>query len=184
MAVENLSIRAIKRLKRKAVVKTMIGFIVFGFFGLVFLAGFSEEFRDVGFDSVVVGTLVSMGAIAGWGLWMAFRGLQGQSFCQRIDNYASYIEYSPELTTSMLSEATKIPKEKVVRDVRKMIRTGCLVGCVLEPGEEYVRMNAKPNPAAPFGGAYRTVQCPGCGAVNKIVNGGVGECEYCGAKLR
>ncbi len=29
----------------------------------------------------------------------------------------------------------------------------------------------------------RKVQCPGCGASNTILSGGLGECEYCGSTL-
>ena len=76
--------------------------------------------------------------------------------------------------------------ETACKDLQQMICIGYFQNCKLDLSNhkitfaktlDYISGNAVEKEPV-------IVKCPGCGAVNKIIPGSAGECEYCGTPLK
>ncbi len=123
--------------------------------------------------------------ITGWGISLI---VFGRKRMKLIDEFRRYqILLSTNSTGSIVSLANAInsPKEEVIKKLNLMIKRKFFKDvyidiaseCIL-PGTKVVskrKIEEKQN--------FITVACDNCGASNKIINGKVGECEYCGSPL-
>lgn len=136
-----------------------------------------------------------LGALFGGSLLLM--GRQRTELVQRYYQYTALLAADPSKSLVLLAGAVGRPMERVKKDVMKMIASGFFPGagidqqrmCLVFPNEvACVSARESHNAAAtPAQGkkeiTYLTVRCNGCGACNKVEEGKVGECEYCGSQI-
>ena len=115
----------------------------------------------------------------------------GIKILKRVKNYKKYFDIlSAEPTHSIAHLKSSTADPLVQNNVVELIDKGYYArgtyinsdtNCIVFPNE----VPAKPEPEPSVVVAeYMAVVCSGCGAVNKVAKGSVGECEYCGSPLK
>lgn len=97
--------------------------------------------------------------------------------------YFSLIEKQRVLSVESIASACSVTYEKAYKDIIKMIDRGFFGDAYIDNAtQKIVISNADTDINAQA--VERSVQCPSCGATNKVSSLGESKCEYCGTILQ
>lgn len=121
--------------------------------------------------------------------WLIVVGIRIKRRIKRFKRYISIITVENQISIENIAAITLQSVDFVARDLQKMIDKKFFVNAHIDrrtneiilqkrTGEAWVTPVVNNKPAEMI-----TVSCSGCGAVNSIQKGTVGECEFCGSPL-
>ena len=178
----------IKRLKLKAALQIIFGSVLAVFNGLAMLGGLlSTEADEEVFFVIFLSVLTALGIL------LMVKGRKKIRLIKNYYDYSARLDADPTKSIALLASSTGVTVAAATKNISEMIVLGFFPGCCLdEYGSRLVTPNAAPVQQTVFTPVYNattqntryvTVQCKGCGAINKIIAGSVGECEFCGSKI-
>lgn len=139
-----------------------------------------------GLDLILVGA-----AFAAVMFFMTRNGYRGSRLIVQYKKYSAILAVDDERSLAHLASVAQVPADKLQKQIEQMIKRGyfgsayinydtlnlVLVDDELAPeiqsASRWVQDTCR----------YRSVVCPSCGAANKVAEGTVGECEFCGSPL-
>lgn len=154
-----------------------IGCILFGIFG------FFTEITDKGEDRIT-GIILALAFIFG-GIVLFKKSSEAKKYFTRVKQYMSMLQNDPITEINHIAEVCSINSELVKNDILKMIDERYLIGAYIDNQSNRVVFNdtSSNNENGFTKQTFVTVKCSGCGAENRIKQGGSGECEYCGSPI-
>lgn len=159
-------------------------FAVFGLFCLLTMNGID------GADIFLV--LV----FGGGGIWMLIAGIKRQKLIKLFKQYKAIIANSLNGSVANIARTTGAAENIVMKNLQKMIdkkffnkayidlKSGCILFQDQQQRAQGTQNSAPVRQSGQPGIQMMTVTCKGCGGVNRIAKGQVGECEYCGAPVK
>lgn len=151
------------------------------------LAALSEAI-SMGALKKMLGVIIFYGAIA---FLLIFNGIKSKKEFRRFKKYRALIIDHQMTSIDDIATAMGSNYGSTKRDIKKMINKGYLDGVYIDEASKRVVLpkqyyninmksdinNIKQNSDA------QVITCKGCGATNKVSDGFVGECEFCGSPL-
>ncbi len=188
MAVDTVT-TAIKKVKVKASVQKVFGWIITIFNGLIAFVGLIQ-IGEV-FDVVMV-TFFS--GITALGILLIKKGTRKTKLIKTFYDYSARLAADPEKSIDLLAASTGVTVALATKNITDMLAYGFFPNCYLDGQHNKMvvpttqrSQSSTATTSISHGQTqtvkYTTVQCKGCGATNKIVVGTVGECEFCGSQL-
>ncbi|MGN0557694.1 MAG: hypothetical protein ACI4IV_07595 [Acutalibacteraceae bacterium] len=180
---------AIGKVKAKGTAQRVFGWIIAVFNGFIALIGCGASGFWEPIDVVMV---LIFAACAAAGVWLIVLGNKKFKLIKTFYDYSARLAADPEKSIDFLASATGVTVAAATKNLGDMLALGFFPNCYLDAQRNRLVMPSAAQPhsasSAPTAAAahtvkYITVQCKGCGAVNQIVAGTVGECEYCGSKI-
>ncbi|MEE1314177.1 MAG: hypothetical protein UHS49_00210 [Faecalimonas sp.] len=177
---------AINKVKLIAVMQKVFGWIIAIFNGFVALVGATQitEALDVAIVIFFAGMMIL-------GIALIIKGNRKTKLIKMFHNYSARLFFDSEKSIDLLAASTGATVKETTKNLSDMISVGFFPNYYID--KQYNRL-IEHNKNRFFKSQamsmqsqkdieYVTVQCKGCGAINKIVAGGVGECEFCGSQL-
>lgn len=180
---------AIKKVKVKASVQKVCGWIIAIFNGLIAFVGLTQ-IGEV-FDVVMV-TFFS--GITALGILLIKKGNRKTKLIKTFYDYSARLAADSEKSIDLLAASTGGTVDLVTKNIREMLAYGFFPNCYLDGQRNKLvdptTQRSQSSTATTFRTngqtqtvKYTTVQCKGCGATNKIAVGTVVECEFCGSQI-
>ncbi len=174
-------------------VQMTLGIILTAFFTIMTIALFATNTEGT---MVVAILFLFMLAI---GILLIVKGKKRSSLIKLFKAYVLRLSNDPFRSIDNLAAATNSSVDRVRANVDQMIKKGYFANayidtatnCLAFAGQSTVVSDIKVQinytnnirPSEPEK-KYTTTTCNGCGATNKILEGSVGECEYCGSFVK
>lgn len=165
--------------------------MIFGMFSILLGVSFLVTGLMSGFSSI---DIVMMIIFFGLAILLLAFSTRRKKLVKLFKLYVSILSKDGNGSIANLALATKSSTNVVMANLQKMIdkkyfanayidlNTLCIVfpnhAQAASAAEANVRDTAKPSPG------FHTLTCRGCGGVNRIAMGQVGECEYCGSPIQ
>jgi len=187
----NMSNGAISKIKTKATLQKIFGWILALFWGLILAGAFAT------FSKGDAGFIIFVFILFALGIFLIIKGSMNTKLLKHFQLYAARTNDNNEIPLDSLAVSVGMPLDQVAKEINRMISCGLFQGWFLDAQRNCLVRSAPqasmpmygfpPAPSAPFTAptmpVFVTVQCKGCGAVNKIASGSVCECEFCGAQI-
>ena len=189
MASTKINTLALVSLKAKSLVFRIVGVIMALFFALftyAFIAQCLEGHENPGIGYTLAAISFILTAL---GVFFVVRGVQYKRISTRAHEYEARIALSMgDVTLQSLALTLGLPPEKVAAELRALLAHKLLTGCYFdEKTGELVTLDSVAADAREAAEekktVYNVIECPGCGAANRVREGGVGVCEHCGLRL-
>ena len=176
-----------------SIIQIVLGALGALFFGLTLIVGFTSS-PDIGFG-------IAMLIVTALFVWLLVAGIRRRKLNQLFRLYTQRLAGDPTRSIQKLATTVNTSLDVVVKNLDKMIHRGFFVNAYIDHEQNRVIFQSQKAPSqstayqtasvpAGVGPAvepaveYTTVTCKGCGATNQIVKGAVGECEFCGSKIK
>jgi len=180
----------IKKIKSKALIQKIFGWIIAIPAGLITFAGIASTGLKESIDFVMVTFFAIITAL---GIWMIIKGIKKKKLTVLFYDYSARLESDSDKSIDLLSSSTGASVDTVTKNLSTMVSMGLFPNAFVDTTHNkltYQNMNVSHTPLTQNVSnepkeqvRYITVQCKGCGATNKIKSGSIGECEYCGAQI-
>ncbi len=174
-------------------IQMTLGIILTAFFTLMTIGAFATNTEGT---MIVIILFLIMLAI---GILLIVKGKKRSSLIKQFKAYVLRLSNDPFRSIDNLAAATNSSVDRVRANVDQMIKKGYFynayidttTNCLVFAGQSTVvsdikvqinyTNNIRPSETEK---KYTIATCNGCGAMNKILDGSVGECEYCGSYLK
>lgn len=170
-----------------SVIELAAGYLIIGFFGLIFLIMGLVSFRMPIWLSAMCLIFMIIGIL------LLIFGYRRRGFHKIFRNYSARLSQDQTGSITRLANGTGKSYETVEKQLQKMIARGFFSNAYIDGNRKCVifshfqNQNGRETPKNAqhqgYGARDILVTCKGCGASNKIKAGTVTECEYCGAKI-
>lgn len=179
-----------KRIKKVSVLMKQILYwaelAVGGFFTLGFVSvtvTYISEGQELG--SILIGVFMSILTFL-----VTRNGFRGSRLISQYKKYFAILAVNGERSLERLASISHVPADKFQKQIEQMIKRGYFGSAYInydtmslvladdELPQEANRIRQVQNTQR-----YRTVVCQACGATNKVAEGMIGECEFCGSLL-
>ncbi|MBP3272439.1 MAG: hypothetical protein J6M17_09490 [Ruminococcus sp.] len=159
-------------------IKTKMGnkidYILIGFFGLLIVASISVII-DKGADLVMLLIIIAINAAV---IYFAVRRILNRALAKRL---AKYFYASPESELTVDSIQTKLNIKDLNRRLPKLIDNKFMKNLAYNEGDNIVTILAEHRMVQQK--QFYEVNCPNCGAQNRIQEGRICKCRYCDTEM-
>lgn len=172
-----------ENIKVISLVQTVLGWIIVIFYSPVTIAGLTQlsEVADVVL-------LVILAGFISLGIRLIVLGKRKRKMLTKYHDYSIRLANDPDKSLIKLAGEIKESTDDVIKDINEMISSGLFPNCYIDinnnqlimPESNLYRNSNIHNQKQT---SYITVKCKNCGAPNKIAEGSVGECEFCGSQI-
>ena len=170
-------------------IEIVIGTIsaVIGLFGM--FTTISESSRE---DIAIECFMVVM--FLGGGIWIFLKGNKRKKMRVEFKKYVAQLSIDSTGYIDNIAASTGTSADKVKKNIEFMIRKRFFSNAYIDekngrliipnltknmPNEDSMQANEYKQDIV-----YKTCHCPNCGGVSKIIQGKVGECDFCGSPLQ
>lgn len=177
-------------------VQLILGIVIVLFFGLMTVAGLTDE--ELSSDKAFTVVMVVMDLI---GVLLIVLSAIRHQLIKNFKKYVAMLSNDPSGSISNLASALGTEEETVIKNLDKMIKKKYFANAYIDrdqnrlcfPNREqapstdtdsYQGDLNEPPQSAPTAAQMTTVVCKGCGGVNAVQKGCVAECEYCGSSIQ
>ncbi len=182
---------AINKVKAKGTIQRVFGYIMAIFNGFfVFVGCVASGFKEASDVTLVI----FFSAVTVVGVLLIIKGNKKFKLIKTFYAYSARLATDPKKSIDLLASATGTTVAIATKNINDMIEFGFFPNCYLDEQCNKLVFPASPQPQASFvftptptaatqTTKYITVQCKGCGAINRIISGTVSECEFCGSQI-
>lgn len=180
-------------------VQLILGIAVLAFFGLMTVAGLSDE--ELRAQTFFVVLMIIMDLI---GVLLIVLSRLRHKLIKNFKKYVALLSNDPSGSISNLASSLGTSEDVVTQNLEKMIKKQYFPNayidkgqnCILFPNRDAVAgmddpvqradepLNAPQEAPVATAAPMTTVICKGCGGVNTVPKGHVAECEYCGSAIQ
>lgn len=165
---------------------SILGYILLVVFGLGGLVSLPNSSNKGEFTAVFVMLMIS--------IFLIRKGWKIKQLIKIHKSYSNIIAESKEISIDEISRITSQTSEIVLKNLKKIIDKGFLenayinidrMSVVIKDYEDnFSEINKDTESFSEKDKEMVTVECRGCGAVNKLEKSKVGECEFCGSSIQ
>lgn len=164
------------------------------FFILGFFAAVTDDSSE---DGAAIG-MVFLGFTA-IGIWVFLKGRRRKRMRLTFKKYVAHLSVDPTGALENLAAATGTSVDVAKKNIQFMIDKKFFSNAYLDEANNQLvlssmanKQNATPmadNSYTPNGQpqkeiVYKTCNCPNCGGINKVAQGTVAECDFCGSSIQ
>lgn len=177
-------------------VQLILGIVIVLFFGLMTVAGLTDE--ELSSDKAFIVVAIVMDLI---GVLLIVLSAIRHQLIKNFKKYVALLSNDPTGSISNLASALGTEKETVIKNLDKMIKKKYFANAYIDrdqnrlcfPNREQAPLTGTaphqrelnvPQSAPAASPQMTTVICRGCGGVNAVQKGCVAECEYCGSSIQ
>lgn len=167
------------------VLQLIFGWFLTVLFGVTAIASFADIKSRNDFDTNM--TCLIIAAVSS--LLIIF-GAKKMKLIKTFRNYSSQLTADPVKSIDTLAASMGVSVVKAKKKITSMLSHGLFPNAFIDNQSNCLVFTNHQNPlsqsasnAAVIPVSYTTIQCQGCGAINKIARGGVVDCEFCGSSL-
>ena len=177
-------------------VQLILGIVIVLFFGLMTVAGLTDE--ELSADKAFIVVMIIIDLI---GVILIVLSAIRHRLIKNFKKYVELLSNDPTGSIPNLAAALGVGEDVVVKNLEKMIKKKYFANAYIDRNQNRVCLPNRetapsaqegvphvtvPNTsqAAPAADQMTTVICPGCGGVNTVRKGCVAECEYCGSSIQ
>ncbi len=173
-------------------IEMILGGLWFAMMALVALVSMFDKQVDG------AGTIIFMWVLAALGVWVFLKGRRRRKMRIEFKNYVSHLSAIPTGSLENIAAATGTSVDVVKKNLKFMIKKKFFSGAYLDEKNNQLVLPSMANNVNPTSQntlntatnhqttetVYKTFNCPNCGGMNKIVQGTVTECDFCGSPLQ
>lgn len=168
-------------------------FVVFAFIYLLMILTGNATTED---DSSTAGSLyVAIAFFGGGGVFMIYTAKKIKANAEKSKKYIAIVVNNNKTAIDNIAAAIPTSYEQAVKDLQKMIDKGYFLNAYIDIAQREIVMPERRNTQLTEPQLYsqinvvdqpemKVVICKNCGGNNKIVDGTVCECEFCGSLLK
>lgn len=176
-------------------VQLILGIVIVLFFGLMTVAGLTDE--ELSADKAFIVVMIVMDLM---GVLLIVLSAVRHQLIKNFKKYVALLSNDPTGSISNLASALGTEEETVIKNLDKMIKKKYFANayidrdqnCLCFPNREQAPLtdmaphqgDRNEPQSAPAAAQMTTVVCKGCGGVNAVQKGCVVECEYCGSSIQ
>lgn len=161
---------------------TVIGGIIFSIGFIYFMAGITGNLQEEEGTSVVFGVIAMLILFCGSGSFIIYIARKIKRNVIKYNKYITIIVNNGKTSIDSIAAAMSSSYEEVTKDLQKMIAKGYFEDAYIDAAGRRIVLGGQIR-YQDSGNAYRfkVVSCENCGADNKLLEGQIGKCEYCGS---
>ena len=130
------------------------------------------------------GMLIPAILFGGGGIWIFIISRRMKKNAEKYRKYISIVINQGQSSIDEIAYAMGVSYEIAMQDLQKMIDAGYFSNAYINSGRREIvlarQVLVNQTVVSPAQNRKKVVVCSGCGANNTVIEGQVGECEYCG----
>ena len=173
-------------------VEMIAGGLWFAFMALLALVTMFEGINDdIGFD-------IFVWVLAVFGAWVFLKGMRRRKMRLEFKKYVSHLSTDPTGSIENIAAATGKSVDVVKKNLKFMINKKFFSGAYIDERNGQLVLPSMTNNVNDTSQntinttttqqrteiVYKSCNCPNCGGINKIAQGAVAECDFCGSPLQ
>lgn len=159
------------------------GIVITFLFGITFIYGIFQPSEEGDVAAAII-----CGIITFLGVLLIIKGKRTGKLVKAFKSYVLRLSEKDKYTMHELAASTGESVDQVRNNIQQMIKKKFFINASLNNDMDTIvfpeRKQKLSNSQVDDNVEYISVECTGCGAVNKIIKGTVGECEFCGTPLK
>lgn len=179
----------IKKVKAGANVQQVLGYVITIFCGMLAFVGIVGSGFKEPIDAVLVTMFI---ALATFGVVLVFKGRKKKKLVKLFYEYSSLLSKDSQKSLDLLSSLTGLTVSTTTKNVADMIDLELFPNAYIDNNQNRLIFmgytdiassseNNKLNDVHELRSV--AVKCKSCGATNKVSEGVVSECEFCGSQI-
>lgn len=180
------TVKELKKTKAISTIQQTVGWIIAVFSVFILAVGLSEIHEPLD-----VGMCIFFFIFLAVGIFLILKGIARKKLIAKYRLYTSLLSQDPYKSLDRLSTITNESVDTITVNIKKMLSCGLLHNIGINYDKNCL-IDLDPNKVQPIDGSYNSkvapkfvvVKCPGCGALNRIIEGTTTKCEYCGAFIQ
>ena len=182
--------------KTVSIIQMIVAIAIFAFFGLYTLIYiFDADTRASGGIEVLVFCLI----FDALGVWLFTLSRKKSKLIKEFKKYVSAVSNDPDGYIPDIAASLGTSEDVVRKNLELMIKKKFFVNAFIDKDSNCIKILNRQNTAAvqqqraniPYNTPIQatptemvTVKCSGCGGINTLRKGEVGECDYCGSAIK
>ena len=169
--------------RKKAKAQMIIGVVITAFYSFGFFVNENDIDEAVMSLATLKATLVPLMVPGIYLIWCA---LQNYKMAKLAEEYDKVIASDKNgiVTATEIEKATGKKFFDIMVELNKLFGKGFFTNCVLQQGRNPGIIVNTAQVGDDKGVGFMQMTCPKCGGYTRVRAGGMGECEFCGSKIK
>lgn len=185
--------------KTVSVVQMIIGVVCLLFFGIVTIGMMADNTMDAGTKGISIVICLAFDAL---GIWLIVLSIRKNRLIKEFKKYVGAVSNNTDGFIPDIAMSLGTSENIVKRNLELMIKKKFFVNAYIDKNTNCIKIinrqnanvnavqhnNSNQQPSIPSTVSQAvemvTVKCSGCGGINTIQKGAVGECDYCGSAIK
>lgn len=169
-------------------IEMICGGVGVAFFTSIILYCIFDDVKD-GVDVIIIFLVIDLLCV-----WVILWGIRRKKMRLEFMKYVTYLSNDPTGSLENIAAAAGTSVDIAKKNIDYMLKRKFFNNAYLDEGNnrlvlssaEHIEINspAAYNAQPQKTPAYVSLKCPNCGGANKVIQGAITECEYCGSPLQ